>query len=224
MVRSPARRDTRMADDQMISEGRILDAGALKALAHPLRFQLVELLAEGPSTASELGRRVGESSGSTSYHLRQLAKEGLIEEAPELGNARDRWWRIVKGGWTLEGFDVLEAEETREDAQMVLDEVLRRRFQRLRRWHRDAPRWGEDWVGSTVEMTGRFRLTQEELRSLTAELIAVVDRYRDLQSDRYGPGGAEVPGAIPVTVQVDAFPSGDPPGGATEAATDDPGS
>jgi DNA-binding transcriptional ArsR family regulator len=224
MVGSASRRDTRMADEHTTSEGRILDAGALKALAHPLRFQLVELLAEGPSTASGLGRRVGESSGSTSYHLRQLAKEGLIEEAPELGNARDRWWRIVKGGWTLEGFDVLEAEETRDDAQMVLDEVLRRRFQRLRRWHRDAPRWGEDWVGATVEMTGRFRLTQEELRSLTAELISVVDRYRDLQSDRYGPEGTEVSGAIPVTVQVDAFPSGDPPGGTTDAASGDPGS
>jgi DNA-binding transcriptional ArsR family regulator len=191
--------------------GRVLDPSALRALAHPLRFQLVELLVEhGPSTASELGRRVGESSGSTSYHLRQLAKEGLIEEAPELGNARDRWWRVVKGGWSLEGFDVLEQEETRDDAQMVLDELLRARFQRLRRWHRDASRWGEPWMHSTVEMTGRFRLTREELAALTEELVAVVDRYRDLQADRHGPD-APVTDAVPVNVQLDVFPTGDPP-------------
>jgi DNA-binding transcriptional ArsR family regulator len=202
--------------------GRILDAKALKALAHPLRFQLVELLAEvGPSTASELGRLVGESSGSTSYHLRTLAKEGLIEEAPELGNARDRWWRLVKGGWTLDGFEILHGEETRDDAQMVLDEVLRARFQRVRRWHRDAPRWGEDWVHSTVEMTGRFRLTRAETAALTQELLAVVDRYRDLQAGRAGPAAADVPDAVPVNVQVDVYPTGAPPDADESAARDE---
>jgi DNA-binding transcriptional ArsR family regulator len=197
--------------------GRVLDAGALKALAHPLRFQLVELLIElGPSTASELGRQVGESSGSTSYHLRQLAKQGLIEEASELGTARDRYWRAVRGGWTIDGFDVLERPETRDDAQTVLDEVLRARLHRLRRWHANASQWGDDWVSSTVEMTGRFRLTREELSALSEELIAVIDRYRDLQSDRYGPA-RELGDAVPVVIQVDAFPTGDPPG---PAATD----
>jgi DNA-binding transcriptional ArsR family regulator len=202
-------------------DGRVLDAGALKALAHPLRYQLVELLTEhGPSTASELGRRVGESSGSTSYHLRQLARHGLIEEAPELGTARDRWWRIVRGGWTIDGFDILEREDTRDDAHLLLDEVLRARFQRLRRWHRDGPRWGEEWVRSTIEMTGRFRLTREETDALSRELIAVVDRYRELQSGRDRPGGAP-PGAVPVTVQVEAFPTGEPPVASGDPATGD---
>jgi DNA-binding transcriptional ArsR family regulator len=192
-------------------EGRVLDAGALKALAHPLRFQLIELMIEhGPSTASSLGRLVDESSGSTSYHLRQLAKHGLIEEAPELGSARDRWWRVVKGGWTLDGFDVLQQDDTRDDAHTVLDEVVRARIHRLRRWHREAPAWGEDWMRSTIEMTGRFRLTRDELDALSRELIAVVDRYRDLQHQRYGPG-SDVEGAVPVTVQIDAFPTGEPP-------------
>jgi DNA-binding transcriptional ArsR family regulator len=211
-------------------EGRVLDAGALKALAHPLRFQLIELMIEhGPSTASSLGRLVGESSGSTSYHLRQLAKHGLIEEASELGSARDRWWRVVRGGWTIDGFDVLQQEATRDDAHMVLDEVVRARLHRLRRWHRDAPLWGEDWVRSTVEMTGRFRLTREELDAMSRELIAVVDRFRELQYDRYGPT-SDLEGAVPVTVQIDAFPTSDPPGSSPAddvdppAATDQTGS
>jgi DNA-binding transcriptional ArsR family regulator len=200
-----------------MERGRVLDAKALKALAHPLRVELIELLVElGPSTASALARRLGESSGSTSYHLRQLAKERLIEEAPELGSARDRWWRVPDGGWSLEGFDILEREETRDDAHLVLDEVLRARFQRLRRWHRDASRWGAAWVDSTIEMTARLQLTREELGALTGELIAVVDRYRDLQADRRDPR-VEHPGAVPVTIQLDAFPTGDPPEPADDA-------
>ncbi len=63
------------------------------AMAHPLRFRMLELLAEGPSTASRLARQLGESSGSTSYHLRRLARSGAIVEDPELGTRRERWWR-----------------------------------------------------------------------------------------------------------------------------------
>jgi DNA-binding transcriptional ArsR family regulator len=190
--------------------GRILDAAALKALAHPLRFQLVELLLErGPSTASELGRQVGESSGSTSYHLRQLAAQGLIEEAPELGTARDRYWRPAPGGWSLAGLDIIEDRGTQDAAQFVLGEVVRARFERVERWHRDAPRWGQDWVDRTLEVTARFHLTADELASLTAELVDVIERYRDKQASRQD--GPPPPDTVPVSVQLDAFPSGEPP-------------
>jgi DNA-binding transcriptional ArsR family regulator len=63
------------------------------ATAHPLRLRIVELLRAGPATASQLGRRLGESSGTTSYHLRLLADAGWIVDAPELGTRRERWWR-----------------------------------------------------------------------------------------------------------------------------------
>jgi DNA-binding transcriptional ArsR family regulator len=190
--------------------GRILDAAALKALAHPLRFQLVELLLElGPSTASELGRQVGESSGSTSYHLRQLAAQGLIEEAPELGNARDRYWRAVRGGWSLAGLDLLEDRGAQQDARYVLGEVVRARFERVQRWHEEAPRWGQEWVDRTLALTARFRLTADELEALTSDLVAVIERYKDLQASRHE--GAPPPGTVPVSVQLDAFPTGEPP-------------
>jgi DNA-binding transcriptional ArsR family regulator len=191
--------------------GRVLDAAALRALAHPLRFQLVELLIEhGPSTASELGRLVNESSGLTSYHLRELAKHELIEEAHELGSARDRYWQPVKGGYTLEGFDMLQQDTTREDAQYLLDEVVRARVERLQRWHRQGPQWGREWANATAELTARLRLTREELHELTTELVAVIDRFREQQVGRDMPD-ADVPGAVPITVQIDAFPTGEPP-------------
>lgn len=67
---------------------------ALKALAHPLRLRLLGLLRiEGPATASGLAARLGINSGATSYHLRQLALHGFIEDDESHVSQRDRWWR-----------------------------------------------------------------------------------------------------------------------------------
>ena len=62
-------------------------------LAHPLRLRILELLANGPATASRLARQLGESRGVASYHLRQLARAGIIVEDAERGTKRERWWR-----------------------------------------------------------------------------------------------------------------------------------
>lgn len=71
------------------------DPRALRALAHPIRLQLVGLLRrEGPLTATQAGERIGESPASCSFHLRQLAKWGLAEEAPG-GRGRERPWQAT---------------------------------------------------------------------------------------------------------------------------------
>ena len=70
------------------------DPTALKALAHPVRLRMLSLLRlDGPATASGLAARLGLNSGATSYHLRQLALHGFIEQDSERGNQRERWWR-----------------------------------------------------------------------------------------------------------------------------------
>lgn len=70
------------------------DPTALKALAHPMRLRMLGMLRiDGPATASGLAARLGLNSGATSYHLRQLALHGFIEEDAERGSKRDRWWR-----------------------------------------------------------------------------------------------------------------------------------
>jgi DNA-binding transcriptional ArsR family regulator len=71
------------------------DAQAVRAVAHPMRFRIVSLLRrEGPATASRLARVLGESSGATSYHLRQLARYGIVVEVAIHGNKRKRWWKL----------------------------------------------------------------------------------------------------------------------------------
>lgn len=67
---------------------RKLDAHSLRGLAHPLRIRLLgDLRLHGPATASQLAERLGESSGATSYHLRQLAAYGFVEDAPSTARA-----------------------------------------------------------------------------------------------------------------------------------------
>lgn len=70
------------------------DVTQLRALTHPVRMRILGLLRTlGPATASQVARRLGLNSGATSYHLRQLAEHGFVEEASDLGNNRERWWR-----------------------------------------------------------------------------------------------------------------------------------
>src|ERR1700729_431922 len=70
------------------------DAKRWKALSHPLRQEMLQHLAEhGPATSTTLAGALGENTGTTSYHLRVLADAGVIEEVPERGSGRERWWR-----------------------------------------------------------------------------------------------------------------------------------
>ncbi|MFC7643028.1 ArsR/SmtB family transcription factor [Streptosporangium lutulentum] len=81
-----------------------LGASALKGLAHPVRLRLLELLDHhGPATATQLAAQTGENTGSTSYHLRILARHGLIEDVPERGKGKERWWRSRATASTVTG-------------------------------------------------------------------------------------------------------------------------
>jgi len=74
----------------------VLEPRMLRGLAHPLRIRLrAELVENGPATASQLAARIGESSGATSYHLRQLAAYGFVTDEPGRGSGRERYWRAT---------------------------------------------------------------------------------------------------------------------------------
>ena len=124
------------------------DPRALHALAHPLRMQLLALLRrEGPLTASEAGRRIGESSGSTSYHLRQLARFGLVEEAGG-GRGRERPWRAT--GESTAWPNVADTPEQAEASQLLTRVVIAGYGERLERW---LARWdaeSPEWLEATA--------------------------------------------------------------------------
>lgn len=165
----------------MTERRRIDDPGALKALAHPLRQRLYGLLLRlGPQPVTALAKRLDTDPGLVSYHLRELARGGFAEEAPELArDRRERWYRAADGGntWSTADFrtPAARAVATTVQAQMVADQ-----FERLRHYHQISDSWGEDWANAATATNSYLRLTPDELRALSADLLEVLARYQRL--------------------------------------------
>jgi DNA-binding transcriptional ArsR family regulator len=164
----------------MASESRVLDPQAMKALAHPLRAQLFnELAAHGPSTATALGARVGESSGSTSYHLRQLAKHGFVEEVSDRGNGRERWWRRVPGQIQIgspspeyTASDVAVGRMATTAFNDFAEQTIREAIAS------DRSTVPDEWYEATDLSAAIVRLTAAEARALSDEILELINRYR----------------------------------------------
>src|SRR3954463_16231783 len=94
-----------MAEGRTESDGmRIADPRVMRALAHPARIEIVEYLNDTGAavSATEVAGMVGLSPSATSYHLRELAKYGLVEQAPSRGDGRERLWRSTNSGLRID--------------------------------------------------------------------------------------------------------------------------
>src|SRR5215475_12330181 len=121
-----------MAEREARSVKRMTDPRALRALAHPLRLRLLtRLRTEGPLTATKAGELLGESSASCSFHLRQLAKYGLVGEAGG-GTGRERPWRAT-AMFTYTP-DVAENPELAAATDQLAEVIADRYFKQLMRW------------------------------------------------------------------------------------------
>jgi DNA-binding transcriptional ArsR family regulator len=164
---------------------QVEDATVLHAMTHPLRLRLLGALRKhGPATASELGRRFGESSGSTSYHLRQLARYGFVEEAADGNHGRKKPWRAVDEGteWSIDTDDPEMLEANR-----VLGRELVAEYSRwLAHWYADTPNWDRTWRAAAEGMDQWYELTPDELRAMSDEVRAVLDRYASRRTRRDG--------------------------------------
>jgi DNA-binding transcriptional ArsR family regulator len=180
---------------------RTIDMTSLKALAHPLRVQLLDALsAYGPATASALAERFGESSGATSYHLRQLEKHGFVREDATRGVGRERWWERVPQPIAVLVDDTTDPAQ-RAASELVVAEWQRSRTQRLSQFlSRGIEDVGMEWVNSGAVMTSNIQLTKEQSAELVKQLSVVLDdyvkKYRDQKAD----------GARPFQIHVDVFP------------------
>jgi len=166
------------------------DPRSLRALAHPLRLRLLGLLRlDGAATASQLAARTGQSSGATSYHLRQLAAYGFVVEDEARGNARDRWWRAAHR--TTE-FDLPpDADEEdralgEEYLRVVADTYARRLDAAIAGLPTMDDDLGPGWDRGFTMSDMALRLTQDEAVALVAELDAIAARYRRDDPDRRG--------------------------------------
>ncbi|MCK6065537.1 MULTISPECIES: winged helix-turn-helix domain-containing protein [Microbacterium] len=187
---------------------RVLDAGALRALAHPLRVQIYDILSQyGPQTSSSLAALTGESSGATSYHLRALARQDLIREVPGRGTARERWWERPIGGVELSAPEAARTPAGRAAMQVVMTETLNRRHQQLMAWVATAmDTEPEQWREGSIISSGTARLTAAQLADLTRRIQTIIDETVDTYRDQQGED------VRPVTIRSDVFPL--PPEGA----------
>lgn len=158
----------------------INDTLALSAMANPFRSRMLDALAvDGPSTASALAQRTGQAVGSASHHLKVLAEAGLVIEAPELArDRRERWWRRVSPGisWSRADF---ASDASAVTAALAAESLgLQRQFERSQEWLANAEAAGE-WDKVAFATQTWLTLTPGELRDLSAELIALTQRWRN---------------------------------------------
>ena len=180
------------------------DPAALRALAHPARLKILEALAlDGPATATELAEHVDESPANCSWHLRQLARYGFIEETGG-GAGRQRPWRIVPGGNTWADPDEPDDRELARAGDAASEVLLDWEYAALRTWlagRRDAPvEWRDAaFLGQTLAV-----LTPEELTGLGQEMLALLLRYQDRLTDP----DRRPAGARPVRLMAWGVPAG----------------
>ncbi|MFH8572110.1 helix-turn-helix domain-containing protein [Streptomyces sp. NPDC017993] len=194
---------------------RRLDARSLRGLAHPLRMRILELLTlDGPDTATGLSRRVGENTGTVSWHLRHLADHGFIEEETGRGTKRQRWWRAVAVSRHLETTEFRDDPDARGPLSVYVHELVQQHFHQVVSYL--AEDWDAGWRNAgTIAQWHDLRLTAGQLEALNAEVTAVVDRYRqsaaatgeqssDEAAARTSASGG--PETQPVLVQLQSFP------------------
>jgi DNA-binding transcriptional ArsR family regulator len=184
---------------------KISDAQTLRALTHPVRLSLIEALAMGgPMTATQAAERIGESPTTCSFHLRQLSKYGLGEEAGG-GKGRSRPWRMTSTGMHIVTGDDPEVEV----AANALVQIWRTRMlARYQTWLETQSSYPREWRKAAGESEFVFYLTAPELRQLLNELTAIlVPRMRSRLEDP----SQRPPGAIPVEMLMFSYPLELPP-------------
>jgi DNA-binding transcriptional ArsR family regulator len=158
----------------------VVGSDALKGLAHPLRLQLLsELNARGSATASQLGAALGESSGSTSYHLRQLNRHGFVEEDPGRGTGRERVWIPRRGGWSLPTLELAADPASAAAVDLVLQAQMQADQRRLLDVMANAHTWPQEWQDAAARRDVHVTLAPEQVQAMREEIDAIIDRYRD---------------------------------------------
>jgi DNA-binding transcriptional ArsR family regulator len=183
------------------------DARTLRALAHPVRIALIEALGLGGAmTATQVGEQIGESPTTCSFHLRQLAKYGFVEEAGG-GKGRSRPWRMTQIGMRFASTN--ENDPEYEIAARALVRIVReRQLGRYWNWVETSASYPREWREAADSSEYVIYLRAEELEQVNAELTRVLmNRF----SERLVDPSARPPGAVPVEFLQLSYPMQLPP-------------
>lgn len=175
----------------------ISDPTSVRALAHPLRLQLLDLLGmESELTATQCAERTGESVASCSFHLRMLAKYGYV--VPGEPRGREKPWKLASRSRTIspDYDDPASVEEVSVFAQLVVD----REAGRLKRWLARAGRELPEWTDATPLTTTSLWLTADEAKEMSTAIMEVHQRFSERFRQRRDDPTTRPAGARPVHV------------------------
>lgn len=176
------------------------DPAVMRALAHPLRWALLEALQHaGTLTATQAGEMLDETPANCAFHLRTLAKYGLVEEAGG-GKGRERPWRRVTRGFNL---GIAQDDPQAAAAADVLDEFWTSRT--LNRAHAALRRkrsWPAEWLEKLGESQTITYITPAEAEQLQEQFLTALRKYRYRSEDP----SARPAGAMPIEYLVLSYP------------------
>jgi predicted transcriptional regulator len=195
----------------------IRDPKMMRALAHPLRVELIEAITSsdtGTLTATEASELLGESPANCAFHLRTLAKYGFLEEAGG-GRGRERPWRM-----RYRRFDLGVPGQDRETrlaaegvATIFIDRWLTRARERLMR----VFGYPAEWQDAAIASENYIYVTAQEAKDLSQAMQRLVEPYR---ADRRADASLRPPGSLPFEVLLFGYPLTDPPGPADGGPAD----
>ena len=184
----------------------ITDPAALDALSHPVRLDLLSfLMSHGAATASDCARAVDDNPSNCSYHLRVLAKHGLVESVPS-EDGRERPWRATVTGLSMD----LDSDDpsVAASATAMLQASIQLDYQLAREHVRRRDRIEGAWRDVDAHAQYGLRVSPAELQSIVERIDAIVRPY--IAATRHdAPGEAAI-----ANLSLLAFPRptfGDPP-------------
>jgi DNA-binding transcriptional ArsR family regulator len=183
------------------------DPVAIRALAHPLRHDLMSIIGRlGRATTADAARELGISHGLASHHLRQLAKYGFVEQVTGK-DQRERPRRLVATSYNWTGATATAEGSTAVD---VLEQVFAEQaLEAFLDWQQRRREWPAEWREAAGLGQSTVYLTQTELAGLTEAFEALLVRYineRPLDDVASRPAGS-----VPVNFTLFALPAGEPP-------------
>lgn len=193
----------------------ISDPKAIRALAHPLRLDLLQLLgSSGPATAAQCGRALGVSQASCSFHLRQLGKYGFVEDAGPGHDRRERQWRVAHARLSVR----VGTDDDGVVRQQVEQLVVEREMQAILDYSRRPPGAEPEWQHKAGIVALMTALSPDDAAAIKEQWIALLEPYiAKARAD----GPVLQPGQRHVRYFMAVTPLPEPEPGKSEDAPDD---
>jgi DNA-binding transcriptional ArsR family regulator len=169
----------------------VSDPHVMRAMAHPARLAIMEYLSDGTvATATECAEVCGLSPSATSYHLRALARAGLVEEAPSRGDGRERVWRAAQTSLLINAES--DSPEAMRAARELMELILARDEEKVARFMDNAESEPKEWNDAAGMTRHELILTAQELTEIFQAVERLLEPYGRVERSKPPEGARRV--------------------------------